>query len=68
MGLQGMQPAIEHKLCCPYCGELIEVLIDCSIEQQEYIEDCQVCCQPIIFKVTVPYDGYPIVDVFRENE
>lgn len=38
---------------CPYCGERIEVIIDESIEQQDYIEDCQVCCRPIELSVTV---------------
>ena len=32
---------------CPYCGEEIQIVIDCSISDQEYIEDCQVCCRPI---------------------
>lgn len=32
---------------CPYCGEQIEVVIDCSIRRQDYIEDCRVCCRPI---------------------
>jgi hypothetical protein len=38
---------------CPYCGERIEIIIDESIEQQNYIEDCQVCCRPIELSVTV---------------
>ncbi len=38
---------------CPYCGELIEVVIDCSIAEQEYIEDCFVCCCPINLMVHV---------------
>ena len=32
---------------CPYCGESIELVIDCSQPEQDYIEDCSVCCQPI---------------------
>lgn len=32
----------------PYCSEEIEFTIDCSILQQKHVEDCQVCCQPII--------------------
>jgi hypothetical protein len=43
----------ERSVECPYCGEAIDVLIDCSLEQQNYIEDCQVCCRPIVFDVTV---------------
>jgi transcription elongation factor Elf1 len=38
---------------CPYCGEIIDVLIDTSVEQQDYIEDCSVCCRPIEFSVAV---------------
>lgn len=37
---------------CPYCGERIELVVDCSIEAQEYIEDCSVCCRPITITVT----------------
>jgi cysteine-rich CPXCG protein len=36
---------------CPYCGEDIEVLVDYSISPQEYIEDCSVCCRPIMISV-----------------
>ncbi|NQD35958.1 CPXCG motif-containing cysteine-rich protein [Permianibacter sp. IMCC34836] len=41
---------------CPYCGESIELLIDGSIAEQSYIEDCPVCCRPMIVEVRVP-DG-----------
>lgn len=53
---------------CPYCGELIDVLIDCSIDEQDYIEDCQVCCHPIRFLVSVGEDGEPVVQACREDE
>jgi transcription elongation factor Elf1 len=39
-----------HKYYCPYCGELISALLDLSIGKQEYIEDCEVCCNPIRIK------------------
>ncbi len=57
-----------RKIHCPYCGESIDVLVDCSIEHQSYIEDCQVCCRPIEFDVTVGHDGEPLVVVTHENE
>jgi hypothetical protein len=41
---------------CPYCGERIELVVDCSVEQQEYIEDCSVCCRPITISV-VTFQG-----------
>ncbi len=47
---------------CPYCGEENEVSLDPgSGDTQEYVEDCQVCCQP--WRVTVEYeaDGSAVV-------
>jgi hypothetical protein len=46
-----MQNLQSEFLQCPYCGEQIEVLIDCSVRRQEYTEDCSVCCRPIIISV-----------------
>jgi hypothetical protein len=63
-----MNTLFENDIHCPYCGELISVLIDCSVDEQEYIEDCQVCCRPIIFKVQSMGDGDPLVTVLDENE
>ncbi len=36
---------------CPYCGERAEALLDLSQEEQQYIEDCPVCCRPILFEL-----------------
>ena len=38
---------MEHFFQCPYCWEEISMLLDTSISQQTYIEDCEVCCNPI---------------------
>jgi hypothetical protein len=32
---------------CPYCGESFETAVDPSAGSFRYVEDCQVCCQPI---------------------
>jgi len=53
---------------CPYCGESIDVLIDCSVPDQSYIEDCQVCCRPINFNVSFGQDNKLTVSVSHENE
>ena len=53
---------------CPYCGESIDILIDCSIEHQNYTEDCQVCCQAINIDVTVTHEGELIIILLQENE
>jgi hypothetical protein len=37
----------EHFFACPYCWEQISMLLDISAGGQAYVEDCQVCCNPI---------------------
>jgi transcription elongation factor Elf1 len=37
----------EHVFTCPYCWQQISMLLDLSVTQQTYIEDCEVCCRPI---------------------
>ena len=48
----------EHFFQCPYCWEEISMLIDYSVPHQSYVEDCEVCCNPIQITVTVA-DGEP---------
>lgn len=45
------------ELCCPYCGETYGVAIDLSGGPQNYVEDCQVCCQPISATIVVDEQG-----------
>ena len=42
---------------CPYCAEVFTVRVDLSAGAQTYIEDCQVCCQPISMSVLLMDDG-----------
>jgi hypothetical protein len=43
---------------CPHCGEVIEVEVDPSAgRRQAFIEDCWVCCRPILFEVTIDSEG-----------
>ncbi|MEQ8689634.1 MAG: CPXCG motif-containing cysteine-rich protein [Pseudomonadales bacterium] len=60
-----MDEVAERSVSCPYCGEVISVLVDPQEHGQEYIEDCQVCCRPIVFVVSV--DGSEVL-VRSENE
>ncbi len=52
---------------CPYCGQTFEVLVDCSIEHQEYIEDCEVCCRPVSLVIDVAEDGSVSVQTIGED-
>jgi transcription elongation factor Elf1 len=38
---------MEHYFSCPYCGEQISMVLDLSVDRQTYVEDCEVCCNPI---------------------
>lgn len=44
---------IEHAFHCPYCLAPITMLLDPSIAEQTYVEDCEVCCSPIEVGYTV---------------
>lgn len=52
---------IEHYFQCPYCWEEISMLIDSSIKEETYIEDCEVCCNPIELKIQ--FDNFELISV-----
>ncbi|MFI8379250.1 MULTISPECIES: CPXCG motif-containing cysteine-rich protein [unclassified Leeuwenhoekiella] len=49
----------EHFFQCPYCWEEISMLLDVSVRHQVYVEDCEVCCNPI--ELTVGYEDGELV-------
>lgn len=61
-----MLPA--RDIACPYCGETITVFVDASAGDQQYVEDCQVCCRPIQVAVALDIEGEPRVDVRTQDE
>ncbi len=47
---------------CPHCGEPVDVTLDPGGGgTQDYVEDCEVCCQP--WRVSVRYDAAGGADV-----
>jgi len=62
-----MNQLASKYITCPYCGENFELVVDCSIHEQEYIEDCEVCCRPINLSVYID-DGKVSVHAKHENE
>lgn len=58
----------ETNIVCPYCGEVITILLDSPAEEQQYIEDCQVCCRPMDIRVNLSADGYYQVEARSEND
>jgi hypothetical protein len=69
----GLEPVFEPGACdrhaggsdesqfqsvrCPYCGEHFEALLDLSAGSANYVEDCQICCQPIELSLEVDHRG-----------
>lgn len=62
-----MYDTVPVRIACPYCAEAIDVLVDTSVEEQNYIEDCSVCCRPISLQVIVSGDDLT-VSARDENE
>ncbi len=64
-----MGPLDEIRVGCPYCGAGFVSLVDASIVDQQYIEDCRACCQPINFTVTVDNESRQLqIRTLRDDE
>jgi hypothetical protein len=54
---------------CPYCNETVEIAIDpAGGSAQQYVEDCEVCCQPWTVSVRYRGDGTAEVSVVPLDE
>ena len=51
---------LEHYFICPYCWQNISMLVDNTIIKQVYIEDCEVCCNPI--QVSIKFFNSELID------
>jgi hypothetical protein len=79
--LYGLEPAIDSPapsdssaapefvvVDCPYCGEPFETSADASEGMCSYVEDCQVCCQPIEMELRVDAEGRFLELVTRRGD
>jgi len=49
---------VEAGYICAFCGEEIVIQVDLSAgAQQEFVEDCPVCCRPHVLRVEVARDN-----------
>jgi hypothetical protein len=67
--LYGLPPVIEPEsqlhiqvqepvsVRCPYCGEDVHTRVDLSAGETSYVEDCQVCCQPMQLSIERTSEG-----------
>lgn len=59
---------LEVVVQCPYCWEKFTLLVDASVEMQDYIEDCEVCCRPIDFSVQIDAQDRVAVQARLQDE
>jgi hypothetical protein len=48
---------MEYFFTCPYCWQEISMVLDTSVRRQTYIEDCEVCCNPIEIRYVIDDEG-----------
>ena len=48
--MEELEGVTEHHFRCPYCWEEITMVFDLSVPEQSYVEDCEVCCNPIALR------------------
>ena len=46
-------PAVEHSFTCPFCGEVISMVLETGGHSVTYIEDYKVCCNPLEITYTI---------------
>jgi hypothetical protein len=56
---------LEHFFQCPHCWEKISMILDTSVYQQSYIEDCEVCCNPI--QISSTFENGELISFFSES-
>jgi len=60
---------MEISVQCPYCGEPLDLWVDeTGGSSQHYVEDCQVCCQPVQVSVSVEDEEDCSVSVTRLDD
>lgn len=56
-----------ETLTCPYCWESIEIALDLSVDEQHQVEDCSVCCRPIVIRYRAENGELTSLEVAAEN-
>lgn len=55
----------EHFFTCPYCWQTVSMVLDLSVEEQSYVEDCEVCCNPI--QVSYTAEAFELTDFSADS-
>jgi len=57
-----MEALREISYICPVCWETIETMVALSELPLEMVEDCRVCCHPVLIRVALGPDGEPALE------
>jgi hypothetical protein len=58
---------VEGEYICEVCGELIVIPLDVSAgADQEYVEDCPVCCHANVIRIEFDASGQAIISASSE--
>ena len=59
----------DEYFICPYCGESNLLLVDLTGGiKQGFVVDCEVCCAPIVIRLTIRAGEIVSMEVRQENE
>ena len=62
------EPLIQQEtITCPYCWQSIEILLDLSANEQRYVEDCSVCCRPIVISYSANGETLTALEIAAES-
>lgn len=56
-----------ETITCPYCWESIEVALDLSVDEQQQVDDCSVCCRPIVIRYRAEDGALATLDIAAES-
>lgn len=63
-----MMSLLETTVTCPYCGEANDLLVEPEALDGCTIEDCRVCCRPMVLLWLPDALGSVQVRALREDE
>jgi len=65
---KGMSVELNQTFLCPYCGGSNDLLVDISEgTNQEFVVDCEVCCDPVVVRLKLQGELVASLDIEREN-
>ena len=56
------------EVTCPFCGEPSQITVNPGEEDEDFVQDCPVCCRPWAVRVHTRRDGSVEVRVVPEGE